>query len=92
MSGRGVLVAEAEALAPLFDGEALSYLMQEPLEAVCHVPGLRLIPYGDVTGQSRLLAAFLPQQLAVDGKNRGDLLIAIAPAPLDGGGSYQAIL
>jgi hypothetical protein len=62
------------------------------LEAVCHVPGLRLIPYGDVSGQSRLLAAFLPQRLTVDGKPRDDLLIAIAPAPLDGGGSYQAIL
>jgi stage II sporulation protein GA (sporulation sigma-E factor processing peptidase) len=92
LSGRSVLVAEADTIAPLYDPESAQWLSGDPLEAVEHVPGLRLVPYGDVSGHHRLLAAFRPQTVTVDGADRDDLLVAITPACLDGHGSYQAIL
>jgi stage II sporulation protein GA (sporulation sigma-E factor processing peptidase) len=92
LSGCAVLVAEMAAIAPLFTTEQSVWLSADPVDAVSHVPGLRLIPYGDVSGERRFLAAFRPQMISVDGHIRTDLMVAAAPAPLDGQGSYQAIL
>lgn len=92
VSGRGALVAEARALAPLFSAEEAERLRGEAADAALSVPGLRLLPYTDAGGKRSLLAAFRPERVTVDGAERDDLLAAVCPASLGGDGSYDAIL
>lgn len=92
LSGRAVLVAEAAALAPLFPGGEAAWLTASPVDAMVHIPGMRLIPWADIGGENRLLLAFRPDRTEVDGTRRDDLLAAVAPAALGGDGSFQAIL
>ncbi len=91
LTGCGALVAEADAIAPLFP-EAAEFLTGPPADAVPHIPGSRLLPYADVSGKTRLLLVFRPDAVTVDGETRDDLLAAVAPGDLGGNGSYQAIL
>ncbi len=91
LSGCAVLVAEAEALAPLFPPEAAPKLRMDAAEAAQSVEGLRLIPYRGLGRQGGLLAAFRPQAVFLQSGERRDLVVAIAPAPLSDDGSYQAI-
>lgn len=92
LSGCAVLIAEAASLAPLFPGGDAQYLTLPPTDAMLHIPGMRLIPCADISGKNRLLLAFRPDSIAVDGEERRDLTVAVAPAPLSGNGSYTAIL
>ena len=92
LSGCPVLVAEAAAVAPLFPGGEAAWLTSTPVDAMVHIPGMRLIPWADICGERRLLLAFRPDRTEVDGSIRSDLIAAVAPADLGGGGSYQAIL
>ena len=57
-----------------------------------HLPGSRLLPYADVSGKTRLLLAFRPDRVTVDGETRDDLIAAVTPASLGGSGSYQAVI
>lgn len=91
VTGRAALVAEADAVACLFPAGEAKYLFADVIDAAAHIPGARLLPYAGVDGKKRLLLAFRPDRIAVDGEGRDDLLIAAAPE-LGGGGSYQAIL
>lgn len=91
LTGCAALVAEAEALAALFPGDA-ALLRGPPADAVLAIAGARLLPYADVSGKTRLLLAFRPDEVVVDGMPRDDLLAAVAPAGLGGDGSYQALL
>lgn len=92
ITGCAVLIAEADALAPLFPGEAARDLTRPPVDAMIHIPGMRLIPCAGIGGDRRLLLAFRPDRITVDGRERRDLVAAVAPAPLGGEGSYQAII
>lgn len=92
ISGCPALVAEADVLEGLFSPAEAAFLRGPPVDAVERVSGARLIPYAGVSGESRLLLAFRPDRVVVDGEERPDLLAAVAPAPLDGGGSYQAVI
>ena len=92
LTGCAALVAEAEALSPLFPEAVAPLLRGPPADAVAAIPGSRLLPYADVSGKTRLLLAFRPDAVAVDGQPRHDLLAAVAPGSLGGGGSYQAVI
>lgn len=92
LSGCGVLIAEANALAPLFSPSDAHCLTEPPADAMLHIPGMRLVPCAGIDGKRRLLLAFRPDAITVDGTPRRDLIVAVAPAPLGGGGSYDAIL
>ena len=92
LTGCGALVVEADALASLFPELSPERLTGSPADAVPLVPGSRLLPYADVSGKTKLLLAFRPDRVTVDGEQRSDLLTAVAPGSLGGNGSYQAII
>ena len=92
ISGCAAFVAEAGALGPLFPGGEAIFLRAAPTEAVLHIPGTRLIPYAGVDGKGRLLLAFRPDRVTVDGVPRHDLIAAVAPAPIGTDGTYDAII
>lgn len=91
VTGRAALVLDAEAAAPLFPRELRPYLRLDPIDAAVRIPGARLLPYAGVDGKKRLLLAFRPERVTVDGRARDDLLAAVAP-DLGGDGSYRAII
>lgn len=91
VTGCAALVAEAEVLEALFPGQG-SLLRSSPVDAVAQIPGARLLPYAGVGGERRLLLAFRPEHIIVDGQSRSDLIAAVAPASLGGDGSYQAVI
>ena len=95
ISGDGVLVAEAGALAPCFDDPAL--LLLDAPEALARLEGeqgrgLRLLPCACVTARRGLLLCFRPELLTVDGQTRADLLVAVSPNRLSPEGRYNAII
>ncbi len=95
VTGRGALVAEAEALAPLLDDPA-PLRAPEPLEALegLRRQGLacRLLPCRAVTGGTGLLLCFVPTRIEVAGRRRDDLLVAVSPQRFCADGAYRAIL
>ena len=95
LSGDGVLVADAEALAPLFDDPALLRLPAP--DALARLTGeqgrgLRLLPCACVTAERALLLCFRPEGLTVDGQARRDLLVAVSPNRLSPEGRFDAII
>lgn len=91
LTGRRVLVAESDALAPLFDKAERRALKSEATEAVLRLQGFHLIPYASLGG-SGLLLCFRPERVTVNGEARDDLAVALAPTALDPDGEYRAIL
>jgi len=89
LTGRAAMAAEARAVLRLFPG--LRSLPDDPVEAVSYLPRARLLPYAGIDGKNRLLPAFLPDGVTVDGEKRDDLLVAIVPK-LGEDGSYNAII
>lgn len=98
VTGEGVLVAEAEALAGLLDGEGAALLRSDPLESFQALAEteplrgrLRLLPCACVTGPDSLLLCFRPDEVRVDGRRAG-LSVAVARTALSAGGEYQALI
>lgn len=92
ISGHSVFVAEAEALRDLFPRVDMAVLRGPAPDAVPLIPGSRLVPYAAIGGERRLLLAFKPDKVTVDGTERTDLLAAVSPAPIGTDGVYQAVL
>ncbi|MBR1496429.1 MAG: sigma-E processing peptidase SpoIIGA [Oscillospiraceae bacterium] len=95
VSGSGVLVAEATALAPLFPGAALTE--PDPLRALEQLNAAgparwRLLGCSCVAARRTLLPCFRPESLKADGRERRDLLVALAPGPMSPDGEYQGII
>ncbi len=99
LTGEQVLVAEAEALCPLFPaaGEVLRSL-SDPMAALValgEIPGLkgkfRLLPYSAIGVKQGLLLAFRPDTLTLDAQG-ARYLVALSPTPLSEDGSYRAIV
>ena len=97
ISGDGVLVAEAEALAPLFPADAplsgpdvLSAL--EALNGMEQLPRFRLLTCSCAAAERALLLCFRPDTLRVDGAERRDLVVAVSPNRLCPDGEYRGIL
>ena len=88
--GRGVLIAEREAVQPL-----LPYgLPRDPAAAMLQLPDLRgwkLLPCRTVGADTALLLCFRPDAVTADGKAE-DLLVGITDSRLSDNGSYQALL
>ena len=97
LSGERVLIAGAEALAPLLgtvpDAEMLAdaaALYRELSRDGALRSRLRLVPYSAVGQRSGVLVCFRPDAALVDGAEV-TLLTAVSPTPV-GGGEYDAIL
>lgn len=97
VTGAGILVASPRALRDIFRQEIPLLEALDPvalLELSCQIPELdgrlRLLPFSAVGRDSGLLPVFRPDRLLVDGRERRDLLIAIAPQA--GGDGFEAIL
>lgn len=98
ISGDGVIIAEASAILPLFDGKTGEILLKRGLSAADKAARLasgparwRVIPYSSVGVEGGLLLAFRPDAAYLDGKKRPGLLVALSPTPLSEGGGYSAI-
>ena len=98
IGGGKVLIAEADALAPLFGSKVLNILRSdmssaEMLEKLsgCDI-AFRLIPYSAVGLRKGLLLAFKPDRVTVNGKTEKGMLVAISPTRLSEGGLYSAIV
>jgi len=98
IGGGKVLIAEADALAPLFGPKVLDILHSEQSPAQmlerlsdCDI-AFRLIPYSAVGLKRGLLLAFKPESVSVNGKVDPGMLVAISPTRLSEGGLYSAIV
>lgn len=90
MLGDRVLIASSDTLSPLF-GEKLSGDCMELIASPELSGRARLIPYSAVGTASGMLAAFRPDEISLDGKAQGDIIVAISPTPV-GGDGFDAIL
>ncbi len=98
LSGNGIIVAETEAVAPLFDGKIADVLRKganaaqtlESLEGSGYL--FRLIPYTSVGVSRGMLLAFKPEAVIINGKDKTGMLVAISPTRLSEGGIYSAII
>ena len=94
ITGSSVLIGSADALSPLFPGSAEKFRSPDCTEALT-APGLegrlRLIPYSAVGTGSGMLAAFRPDRICVDGRERSDIIAAVSPTPV-GGDGFDCIL
>lgn len=87
VTGRQVLVVSAD-VAKRLTGLTQTQL-QNPVESINVLPGLRLIPYKCVGGNGFLLAMrFMDVKI---GKWKGSSLVAFAPEGLSSEGTYQAL-
>lgn len=98
MTGRGVAVAGAEALAPLFRGETPNpALLAREMGAVAAFEALgdrrfRLVPYRAVGVEGGLLLAFRPDEARLGGRRLRSLLVAVSPNSVSDGGAYSALI
>lgn len=96
LTGNAVLVAGAEALAPLL-ARPEPLTNPDPLSALEELnagpgPRFRLLPCTGAAAGRALLLCFRPEQAAVDGQPRRDLTVAVSPNALCADGEYQGIL
>ncbi|MGI5935213.1 MAG: sigma-E processing peptidase SpoIIGA [Oscillospiraceae bacterium] len=100
ISGAPVLVAEKEAVMPLFRQDVAACLKTddpaEAMEALAAIPRcrsrFRLIPFTSVGMERSLLLAFRPDSLTVNGESIPDALVALSPTRICEDGEYAAIL
>ncbi len=92
VTGCAAFVAEAGALSGLFDPGDGPLLRGPPAEAVLRIPGTRLIPCAGVAGGRHMLLAFRPDRVTVDGRERRDLIAAVASSPIGTDGAYDAVI
>jgi len=100
VSGQSVMVADAQAVTSLFPrGERPG---QEELSAPTQALGrlnsgrwrgrFRLLPYRTVGVECGLLLAVRLDNVCLDGRNQGSMLVALSPTPVSDGGSYRALV
>lgn len=94
MTGSSVLIGSADTFSPLFP-EFVEKFKSPDCTEILTMPQfegrLRLIPYSAVGTGSGLLAAFRPDRICVDGRERGDIIAAVSPTPV-GGDGFDCIL
>lgn len=100
VSGRPVMVADADAVATLFPrGEGPG---REELTAPAQVLGrlntgrfrgrFRLLPYRAVGVECGLLLTVRLDNVRLGEQDRGPMLVALSPTPVSDGGSYRALV
>ena len=100
VSGRPAMVAEEEALAPLFPRELRPSRadLLDPAGAMARLGTgvwrrrFRLLPYRAVGVERGLLLALRVDGARVGGRDRGPLLVALSPTPVSDGGGYRALI
>lgn len=88
-SGRDVLIAEADALAGLFDFDITS-ISDNGFENL--PPGFRLIPFSSVGNSNGVLAAFVPDKAEAEKGKSLCLTTALFEGSLSGSGDYNALI
>ena len=98
-TGRPVLVAEADCLAPLLPaGVRLGpEALEDPAGALEGLEGpwrrrFRVLPYRAVGVERGLLLALRLDKVQVGGEDRGAMLAALSPTPVSDGGNYRALI
>ena len=98
-TGRPVLVAEADCLAPLLPaGVRLGpEALEDPAGALEGLEGpwrrrFRLLPSRAVGVERGLLLALRLDKVQVGGEDRGAMLAALSPTPVSDGGNYRALI
>ncbi|MCD8367673.1 MAG: sigma-E processing peptidase SpoIIGA [Clostridiales bacterium] len=97
ISGKGVLVAEWDALAACLPEKITQAACAAPAEHLAEMSAvwpegrLRLLPCRTVRQTEGFLLAFTAQRAKVDGVERGALPVAISPVRLSDG-AYQALI
>ena len=100
VSGRPVMVAEGERVAPLFpkDHRPAPDDLRDPAAALTRLgtgewrSRFRLLPYRSVGVDRGLLLAVRTDDLEGNGWERGPILVALSPTPVSDGGGYQALI
>lgn len=100
VSGRSVMVADAERVQMLFPAEHTP--SREDLLAPAQALGrlnsgawrgrFRLLPYRAVGVDCGLLLAVRMDRVCVNGEDLGSMLVALSPTPVSDGGGYRALL
>lgn len=93
-TNRPVVVADQRSLRMLLPDVPEA---DEPVEALkqCHdlgIKGARLVPYRAVGVDCGMLLALRTGSVRAEGKELGNLLLALSPTPVDDGGGYQALI
>ncbi len=88
-----VLIAEKEHISELFpiSGDSSLEILKNLHDADSKIK-LRLLPYRSVGKDGGLLAAFKPDYVCIDGKEKANVLVAISPNRLSDGEWYDAII
>lgn len=89
VTGKPVLVVGAD-VAKLLTGLTPQQL-QQPVETIGTIPGLRLIPYQTVSRTGEMMLALQPEKMRI-GKRKNCCLVAFAPQVLDESGKYQGLI
>ena len=100
VSGRGVMVAEGEALRDLFpyDHRPGNADLLDPAGGVARLGTgpwrgrFRLLPYRAVGVDRGLLLAVRADNLVLNGLWKGPVLVALSPTPVSDGGGYRALI
>lgn len=100
VSGRPVMVAEANSMEALFPGERCPGPedLRDPAGAISRLGTgewkgrFRLLPYRAVGVERGMLLAVRVDQVMLGGEKRGGLLVALSPTPVSDGGGYRALV
>ncbi|MCL2368870.1 MAG: sigma-E processing peptidase SpoIIGA [Oscillospiraceae bacterium] len=102
VTGGAVVVAETQALLPLFDPAVAKLLTgplaDQPIELLPKLqdipggPGLYLLPYTAVGTGSGFLLAFRPDRAKIDGKEARGVAIALSPTRVSDVVRYSALI
>ena len=90
-SGKTVMIAEVEALEPLFEFD-ISTLAESSDAHSSLPPGFRLIPFSSIGRQSGILVAFVPERIIVDNLERKNIVTALHAGQLSKSREYNALL
>lgn len=89
ITGKSVLVVGSD-IAQLLTGLSQNQL-QNPIESIGIIPGLRLIPYQTVGNTGNMMLALQIPDAKLGGK-KGTCLVAFAPQVLDRNGKFQGLI
>lgn len=87
LTGKKVIIAEADILSPLFNFDIANLCSGENLP-----DGFRLIPYSSIGTENGLLAAFVPDSTYVNHDLKKDFVTAVFDGRLSPVGDYHALI
>lgn len=91
ISGKKVLIAEADKLSPLFDFDIENIFSDDTLPDVLP-EGFRLIPFSSIGKQNGMMMAFVPDTVTVESSPQNDIITAVFNGSLSQSGDYDALI